>query len=150
MTEISSNKYLDQCISSSIEKELETINNLSPDDIIYHTIKLIPSWIRYTCKHYTNDYIFLEKNWSNLCNVWNTTQKEILIVDFLPRNQSFENLRILELLCNKLTKHGYVIRTYNELVPCKVCKNAQITKLVYEHIKHNLPREWKDVCSLCE
>lgn len=144
-----SEKYLDANLTKDLNKELTKIDNLSDYDLLRN----LPSfWLLKSCKHYTNDYIFLEKNWHNLCNQWNTTPKEILIVEFLPREQGVEDYKILESLCNKLTKYGYVIRNQTELVPCEVCKNAQITEYVYKHLTHlhTTHKEWNPICTMCK
>ena len=149
MNEFETNFYHDEKISPNVDKELDKINKLHPSEIIYYIPTIIPTWLVYSCKHYTNDYLFLEQNWQKLCSLWQTTPKEILIVDFLPK-QSFENMRIIELICNKLTKFGYVIRSKTELTTCNTCKNAQVTENVSKFLTHlNIPK-WSENCSLCK
>ena len=146
------NKYMDSTLTQDIDKKVSTIENIKDSDLLYKVMEFIPFWIVHSCKHYTDDFLFLEKNWINLCQQWNTTPKNILIVEYLPREEGFTNYKILEIICNRLTKYGYVIRNQTELVPCELCKNAQITEQVYSHLKHLhvSGKKWNTICNLCK
>lgn len=143
--------YLDSKLATNLSEELSKIDNIPEHKLLRKVMLFIPAWVVKICKHYTNDFVFLEKNWQNLCNQWNTTPKEIIIVDFLPREQGFEDYKILEKFCNRLTKYGFVIRSHTELVPCEICKNAQITEQVYRHLTHlhSTHKEWNPICTMC-
>lgn len=158
--------FSDQEIEPNPEKRETILSSIQQTSDLYSFIKqLLPNWIIHTCDGYTSEYSILETNWKNLCNEWNTTPQKILIVSYLPSQEEFKKLQspvvdpletsfqILGACCNRLTAKGFVIRAETELVSCKRCKQAMLSKRVYEYLQQNkspiLSGKWNECCRSC-
>lgn len=170
--------WSDQHIEPDSEKIESLIESIKKNDDLYELIhQLLPDWIIHTCDGYTSEYSILESNWKNLCNEWKTTPQKILIVSHVPSREEFEKLqsptskagrrsedaivdvsdssfRILATCCNRLTGNGFVVRAESELVACKKCKQAMISRRVYDYLQqHKSPLasgEWNECCKACQ
>ena len=140
----------------------ETSNEMEQLELINQHL---PGWILEAMDNYSLDYSYLEKNWHKLAEVARTRPKKIIIVDRIPLNDYENDLNHLEIsiLCDYMTKNGYVIRRKGELIKCPVCNKALLSEKVYDSIcnidtdniehaiilKTQLPNSWDKKCSNC-
>lgn len=154
--------WSDQHIEPDSEKIESLIESIKKNDDLYELIhQLLPNWIIHTCDGYTSEYSILESNWKNLCSEWKTTPQKILIVSHVPSREEFEKLQsndsafqILATCCNRLTGNGFVVRADTELVACEKCKQAMLSRRVYDYLQqHKSPLasgEWNECCKACQ
>ena len=138
-----------------VGRTLEKIQYLDDENRLFEYIEdaLFPRWILVRLKDYAPEYKVLQDNWFRLCAQWQTSPRQILLVDFLPEQMNFAEHKILGLVCNLLTKYGYVIRNKTELFPCQTCEKALLTQKVHDYLvqhKSNIvPPEWAPQCVSC-
>lgn len=154
--------WSDQHIEPDPEKIESVLASIKKNDDLYTFVnQLLPNWIIHTCDGYTSEYSILESNWKNLCNEWKTTPQKILIVSYVPSREEFEKLQsndsafqILATCCNQLAGNGFVVRAETELVACKKCEQAMLSRRVYDYLQqHKSPLvsgEWNDCCKACQ
>lgn len=144
-------KYLD----SNIKKLLE--ENESKENIhIFKVIeKIIPNWIIKKTNFYVKQYKTLENNWFKICSQWKTKPKEILIVEYLPDLDNFENYTILRHIIESLTINGYVIRNIRDITTCDKCNGAMLNEVSFNFLKEqetsiiSNDSKWNSICDTC-
>ena len=123
----------------------------------------IPRWIVEVIDHYSPDYSYLENNWYKLTEIAKTTPKKIVIVDRIPMDKNEPNYLEIIILCDYMTKNGYVVRRKGELIKCPVCNKALLSEKVYDSvynmntenitealfIKSQIPDYWDKKCQNC-
>jgi len=158
--------FSDQKINPDSEKREALLSILKETSDPYSFVEqILPGWILHTCDGYTSEYSILETNWKNLCNEWKTTPKKILIVSYLPSQEEFQKLQspvidpsedsfqMIATCCNRLAANGFVVRAETELTACKTCKQAILSKRVFEYLQQNKSPiaigEWNELCKSC-
>jgi len=140
----------DQELEQTLDKILHFDNEFQLNEYVY---VLLPQWILHRSEHYATEYPKLEENWYRLCASWNTTPREILIVQYLPDPSQFSQYQVLMAVCNQLTRYGYVVRNKSELFPCRQCNRALLTQKVYDFLvtrnPQSVPKRWSAVCQSC-
>jgi hypothetical protein len=121
----------------------------SPEDFEKFIENKFPNWLVCSLDNYCNDYPHFQKNWETICNKLNTSPKHIVLVNKI----NFENKDdpLLE-ICEFMTKNGYVVRRYEEFIPCKQCYKAIPCKEIWQLLKHKniiVPSLWDNKCSTC-
>ena len=141
---------------SSTERDhaIEKINQMDDRQVLEYVYHLYPDWIVRRLQHYALEYAVLENNWVQLCQRWNTTPQEILVVTFLPDQSNILSYQILMTFSNRLTKLGFVVRKESDLTACSVCKHALLSKEAFDFLKQRksqfLPEKWTQVCQACQ
>ena len=98
---------------------------------------------------YSDDYPHLESNWNSVIEKYNIKKGKIMIVDEII---SDENHTLINLFCNIYTQVGFIVRSKNELIPCKVCDKAIPSEESYNKMKKLniiVPDEWQVICKNC-
>jgi len=142
--------------TDSLNEELSFITSLT-EQKLFHYLDKISNWVTTILPSYSKDYAFLEMNWKNISNHLKVQPQKIIIVSYLPEStDDFKDYKILETLCDNLTKFGYIVRHQSQLQGCKSCDKALLTKNVYDYVrkKYNskgsqLPSNWSEYCSTC-
>lgn len=138
----------------NIDEIIEKIKNCPTLKDIEILIKEIyPTWILYYLKGYSTDYPHLQNNWENVTTEHNIKKGHILIVDYLNLEEETEN-KLLTIFFEIYTMSGFIIRTKDELICCKVCNLAIPSYKIYKKMKDikelNIIDEWSDVCTSCK
>ena len=168
MQNLFSDAYFETKYHKTFSELAEDINEWKEYDLLEQVKLFTADWIQNVLKAYSKDYDFLNQNWQKLCFQWKTETRQILLVSFLPLGADFTNHRLLEGILNKMTKHGFVIRTSNDLFVCGKChQNALLHQGAHEQIKRrnalileehpNTPKHylipvppiWTPLCSDC-
>lgn len=159
--------YSDAHISIQTRENNEEIITKLHDSQDYQTLLSwinlnLPNWIQEQLDDYAEEYTFLALNWAYLCVQWKTEPKQILIVEFLPNvcldpdYKEFEKYRILQVVIDGLSKNGFIIRKKSEIVACKGCQKALLSKEIYDFFKSKpnshkkLPKVWNEYCLNCQ
>ena len=135
------------------EEILEKIRNCATLKDIEELIKEVyPTWILYYISAFSHDYPHLQSNWEYATKQNNIKKGQILIVDYF--NQDDENIDLIKIFCEIFTMSGFMVRTKDELTPCKVC-NLGIPSLdIYNKMKEvptlKILDEWSDTCTTCK
>ena len=108
--------------------------------------KYFPDWIKASTPVFSSDYLFMEKNWKQVCTEGKTTPKRIVIVEFLSLDPEYE---IIQILWDILTKMGFCVKSVDELVLCKNCRCALPTEKYYRALGILIPEKYMDVCTDC-
>ncbi len=106
-----------------------------------------PGWIINILDEYSNDYEGFTNNWKTIASLSKVpTQKIILVTNFA----NDDHLTYSELL----THTGFIVRTIQEIIPCKICNKALASKHTYDNLNSEekrmfnlLPTVWNDQCS---
>ena len=123
-------------------------------------------WIIKLFDDYSDDYKFMKKNWTFLCDKLNTKPNKIVMVRYLPVAIQNDNDKRLTVICDNMIKDGHTIRREGELVECKVCGKAIPSKHIYDLLKKNvddrnrnrkeneqliwIPNKWSNYCKKCK
>jgi hypothetical protein len=129
-------------LSANDEQEgIELINEIAPD------------WIISICEKYSKDYPTLENNWTFFCEKFGTKKGRILLVNKIVMDPRREDFREMDILCNILSKKGYIIRRKEEFKFCEKCNSVLPSVGVYNKLKENkitpIPHIWAPNCQNC-
>jgi len=113
-----------------------------------------PGWFIASSDRYCVDYPHLQLNWEAMCKTHNVQPQKIVIVDevHFDLKEAEHNHSLLMLICDILTKSGYVIRRKEELTGCEKCQHAMPTQALWCFLKEKslpVPRVWSSTCSTC-
>ncbi len=134
---------------------IEKLNEMIGEDDykgVYEEInKIYPTWIINIIDNYSEDYKYMDSNWEIICKNLNVSKKKIILVDFIIHNSN--DYKIIENICEKMTKKGFVIRRVEEFVQCVKCERIIPCKFLWEimKIQHKLPvpENWSNKCTNC-
>lgn len=136
---------------NNYSEKLEILYKLeSKEEIKEYIDTILPGWFQGSAKEYSDDYPHLKKNWRTLCSMNGVTPQKILVVREIKFDDSH---KMVQGVCDFLTKKGYVVRREGELVACEECgkviPNAYVWKILRQK---NLPcpRLWSPNCTRCE
>jgi len=104
-----------------------------------------PSWIICTLEDYSDDYEYLRENWKNICIMIGKSRKKILIV-------KDTHSKLMSNLCEELVTEGYIVREFDEFIPCEVCRKAIPTENVWKTMMEYqlpVPPIWSYKCKKC-
>ena len=134
----------------NVEEVIENIKNCPTIKDINNLLEnTFPGWILYYLVKYSDDYPHLESNWNSVIEKYNIKKGKIMIVDEII---SDENHTLINLFCNIYTQVGFIVRSKNELIPCKVCDKAIPSEESYNKMKKLniiVPDEWQVICKNC-
>ena len=135
---------------SNHEEILKKLLEVKTYGEVYEIIKeTFPDWIIGHTKKYSTDYPHLQKNWEFLCKKFNTTPKEILIVDYVNEGPEF---KVLNTFCELMTVAGYCIRRKEEFIGCHKCDSAIPVLELWKDLKERglqVPKNWSKLCVSC-
>ena len=137
-------------------ENLEEIKNLITQcptlkEVIDLIEKIYPNWIITFLDKYSDDYPHLYANWEILSKETNTKRTQILIVEYINAEED-ENHELLQIFVQLFTKIGFIVRSKEEIFPCRICKAAIPHRPSYEKMKElkiDVPEVWNDKCSKC-
>lgn len=140
-------KYIDP---ENVQEIIENVKNCPTIKDINDLInKIFPDWILYYLVKYSDDYPHLEYNWNSTVKTYNLRKGKILIVDEIVKDDSH---LLIDLFCNIYTQIGFIVRTKDEILPCKVCDKAIPSQESYNKMKElnmNIPEKWDSKCINC-
>lgn len=113
-------------------------------------------WLITTFPGYTNEYKVFQNNWKVLCDNIKVTPKDIIIVKEIPIDKTKPCFELMNSTLDRLTREGYCCRREGELVGCKGCGKAMLSKDLHEKlmrsdrpIKDVVPDFWSSRCNSC-
>ena len=119
----------------------------------------IPNWFVDVIDNYSEDYPQFEENWQLMCKHLpdSPSMKKIILVEKIPLDKpltrELKRTEDIHTASSVLTQKGYVVRRYEELVKCSVCKKALPSEKIYDHIKKcgetRIPGVWSNKCQEC-
>lgn len=110
----------------------------------------LPGWLVDSIEDYSDDYEILRTNWYKICENLKISPKKIILVEFIGFDP--KKYLLLQILCERMTREGYLIRQCNELIKCKVCNKAIPNFELYTMIKqkgYKIPKKWSSICMEC-
>ncbi len=113
-----------------------------------------PGWLIASTTRYCHDYPHLQLNWETICRLNNVKPQKIVVVDevHFDRKEHAHNHSLLMLICDVMTKLGYVVRRKEEFTGCESCQRAIPTALVWHLMQEKgmpVPLIWSTTCSGC-
>lgn len=120
-------------------------------EIIELIEQIYPNWIITFLHKYSDDYPHLEKNWEILTKKTNINKTQILIVEYID-DEDDGNHELIQLFVQLFNEIGFIVRSKEEIFPCKICKAAIPHIPSYNKMKElnlEVPEVWNDKCSKC-
>jgi len=113
-----------------------------------------PGWLVTVSDAYSADYIFLENNWSVICDKIGVKKGRIITVDrvFFDKKDDVRHHTIMT-VSECLTREGYVIRRADEFINCDVCLGVIPSYEIWIFMKSKglpVPMEWSIRCRGCK
>jgi hypothetical protein len=140
-------KYEDPVNTKEI---IEHVISLTEQSEIYEYISFIfPGWILHSTDHYSDDYDYLENNWKQICDLGKVKKAQIVLVDFIDFQ---ENLILIKLFCEIMTRHGYTVRRKEEFIGCSKCGKGIATSYLWKIMFQKglpVPNKWSSTCTKC-
>jgi hypothetical protein len=137
----------------NIDEILEKIGTIRTMGEIFELIdKTFPSWVIHIVDNFSEDYLFLDQNWQNICKELNVRKAKIIIVRQISLISEESNTKLVKIFCELLTKAGFIVRDVNDLQLCLKCGNALPTEGMYNTLKKmnvSVPEEYISNCSKC-
>jgi hypothetical protein len=131
---------------------LDNIDNLSDEDFKNSLNELIPNWFIEMCDSYSDDYEYLNRNWSCICQVGGVKKGKIVLVSEIDFNDTTERGVLIRNVSEFLTKNGFSVRRKSEFVICSTCLQAIPDFGMWQYLKKNsapVPDEWSCKCKDC-
>jgi hypothetical protein len=135
------------------EKIFSELCNLETFKDIYDYVNnVLPGWVSGFLKEYSPDYSFLNDNWDEMIRIVNEEEKKNIFKTLIVivNNECPGDPGTKFVICDFLTKVGFVVRTHVELIPCSVCEKAIVTNSFYKVLKEHskpVPDKWSPTCS---
>lgn len=134
----------------NIKEIIEHVVSLTEKSEIYEYISSIfPGWILHSTDNYSDDYKYLENNWNHICDLAKIKKAQVVLVDFIDFK---ENLLLIKLFCEIMTRYGYTVRRKEEFISCSVCGKCIATSNLWKIMYQKglpVPKEWSTKCSKC-
>lgn len=132
-----------------LEQSLLTLPTLH--DVFNLVQNTFPNWIRHLLKNYSTDYSYLQANWAYACNELEHKPKTgcIILVDYIGQTDEYS---FIQNITELFTSAGYIVRTTDELLPCKYCGRAIPSQDQHKIMLEKgleVPEKWADLCSGC-
>ena len=111
--------------------------------------KVLPYWLINSLDGYSDDYPHLTSNWKIICQKVDIVPQKIIIVDYINFDKDH---MLLNILCERMTREGYVVRRKDEFTKCESCNKAIPSIEIYKIFKENniqAPEEWSSKCKNC-
>lgn len=134
-----------------IETFLQLKNAKESYDFINHHL---PDWMVHITNDYSNDYVYLRKNWYNMCQQLQVEPQAIILVKYLPGiGQNIMRHKLITTICEKMTINGFLIRPADDFILCPHCQAvlcAEHTWRLLRERNFDVPEEWSQECqSVC-
>ena len=154
---MSDSKYNDPDSRDSILTVLEKEHDHNEVQKLIRNV--FPDWLSSFTDGYSKDYPHLTKNWHTICKRIGVTPKKIVLVRNIPIQDKDKIL--IQAICEKMTRSGYVVRRTVEFTYCSVCKQAIPTEGIYNKMRETfdklqtvnrglvLPDVWSNKCVNC-
>jgi hypothetical protein len=123
----------------TLENELVVFSTRA--DPMGYIRETLPDWIVSRHQGYCSALFRFEAVWKGLCHQMNTTPKEIILVSFLPSipvpptGNEFCEFRILEKVCDTLTRNGYIVRQAADFAVCERCGKLFLSKKAHTSLQ---------------
>ena len=143
--------------NENLETILEELKNCHMiEDIMKLVNNYYPTWIVYILDRFSDDYPHLTYNWEHVAKLNNVKKAKIIIVDELNFG---DNFKMLNTVCEILTKSGFLVRDKKDFIKCPVCDGVLVTNSIYHILykintndgarKIQIPTSWSDKCTGC-
>jgi hypothetical protein len=119
-------------------------------DIVDLIDQYYPEWLVTSIDGYSEDYPQLTKNWNIVCEKMGVTPKKIILVKEIKFSADY---KIMEFICDFMTRNGYCVRRETEFVVCPDCNKAIPVESVHSVLKKNksnVPLVWRSHCRNCK
>ena len=117
---------------SLVEDILLKISSFKGNALVGYIRELSPDWIVAECPNYSPELVNFITNWGKVCQMCNVEKAGIILVKEVIFEDPENRFRILRQAGEELTKNGYSVRRSTELVGCKRCNKAILSKLLSE------------------
>ena len=120
------------------------------EDFVSLVDHILPEWIVAHTKEYAKELERLRKNWENICKIFHTVPREVLIVQSMY-NPNRKDTQMFKFLCDFLTQKGFIVRTTEHLELCKKCSKAILTKELQDQLSRQTGEfaPYTGFCSEC-
>ena len=132
-----------------IEEQIFNLPNVG------ETFKLLesiyPNWIIGYLDDYSDDYEVLHNNWIEACSKTKASPTKIIIVEALFE-LDYDKHKLIHRFAELFSMCGFLIRTKKQLVACKKCSKALLSKSYFNiaNKRYNFNFEWSDKCQNCK
>ena len=118
--------------------------------------KVYPKWVLKIADQFSKDYPLFEKNWDTICTENKVSKAKILLVsriNFNDEEDKDDNFKLIRIFSELLTRAGFVVRDYRDIILCSVCKSVLPTEGMYKTLIQmkvkEIPDKYITICRGC-